>query len=218
MRPGGIEPPSSVPKTDTLSVKLRALKLLPIYYTKWMLALFVYLLILLSLLFFLIFISVYTLFLIYSSIKGAPYVPSKQKEINVILEELKPKSGKYLIELGSGDGRMTRTAVKKYHLKGLGVDVNHMLVFWSRILASWEKLKGKAVFKIEDVFKTDLTKADYLYIFLMPALVDKLIVKMKVELKEGTIIIAHGFPIPAFKKKLYKTLKRTPFPTYFYEI
>jgi hypothetical protein len=161
--------------------------------------------------------SVYTASLIYSSIKGAPYVPTWDRLKEEIFYPARIKKGKYMIELGSGDGRMIRFAVKKYKVRGLGVDINPLLVFWSRMIARAENVLG-VEFKVQDITKVDLTKADYLYIFLMPELVDKIIPKMKSELKKGSVIISHGFRIKALNKNLYFTKKRSPFPTYYYRV
>ncbi len=171
-----------------------------------------YLAIIFFILIFLIFMSLYTLFLIYSSFMGSPYVPTKSKKVLEILKHAHLKKGKLFVELGSGDGRIVRWAVKKYHVKGLGVDINPLLVFWSKILG------GKNIeFKVENIFDTDLKKADYVYLFLMPKLIEKLVIKMKKELKKGAIVISHGFPIKGWEKKLYKKLNDNPFPTYYYK-
>lgn len=125
------------------------------------------------------------------------------------------------MELGSGDARIVRTAVKNYPIKGVAVDVNGLLIFWSKILKFLDpRLRGddKLTFKNENILDTDLTKADYLYLFLFPALIDKLIPKFDGQLSKGTIIISHGFPITQYKKKLIKQVDRSPFPTYYYKV
>lgn len=161
--------------------------------------------------------SIYTALLIYSSLKGSPYVPTKSKIIEEIFAPAKMKKGDHLIELGSGDGRMLRYAVKKYKVSGVGVDVNPLLVFWSKLVARAENLID-AEYKVENIFDTDLSRADHVYIFLMPELIDKLVVKMKRELKKGTVVISHGFPIKAWKKIQFHVYERKPFPTYYYRI
>ncbi len=181
-----------------------------------MIGFLIYLTVLILLLFFLIFISIYTLLLIYSSLKGSPYVATRNKRIDDILKNANLKKNKVFIELGSGDGRIVRTAVEKYGVIGLGVDINPLLVFWSKILS--RKLKDKINFKTQDIFQTDLKKADYLYLFLMPKLIEKLKPKMEKELKKGALVISHGFKIIGWEKKLVKTLKVDPFWTYYYKV
>lgn len=181
---------------------------------------FLYLSVLIFLLFFLIFITIYILSLIYSSLKGSPYVATKQKKAEEILKKANLKKGKVFIELGSGDGRITRTAVKKYGVVGIGIDINPLLVFWSKLLCRLTSNFpiDKISFKTQNIFDTNLKKADYLYIFLMPDLIKKLKTKMEKELKKGTIVISHGFKIEGWEKKLYQIIKDLPFPTYYYKI
>ena len=181
-------------------------------------ALIAYLILLFALLFFLIFMTIYTLFLIYSSIKGAPYVPTRKKVIEEILALAKIKKNKIFIELGSGDGRVVRRAVQKYGAEGLGIDVNPLLIIWGKILAKVEGTGEKIDFQVKNIFDADLRRGDYIYLFLMPSLIEKLTEKMNIELKHGAVVIAHGFPVKSWEKKLFYTLKRSPFPTYYYRI
>lgn len=164
------------------------------------------------------FMSVYTLSLIYSSLKGSPYVATRKKRVEEILREANLKKGKLFIELGSGDGRIVRTAVKIFGVRGIGIDVNPLLILWARILVRLTFQEKKAItFKVENIFDTDLTKADYIYLFLMPKMIEELSKKMEKELKNDALVISHGFPIKGWERKLVKTLKVIPFPTYYYK-
>ncbi|MBI5122851.1 hypothetical protein HZA75_03250 [Candidatus Roizmanbacteria bacterium] len=183
-----------------------------------MINLILYLILIFSLLIFLIFMSVYGLSLIYSSLMGSPYVPTRNKVVLDILKEVKFQKGKLFVELGSGDARMIRLAVKKYHLKGLAVDINGLINLWAKLLSKFDNTNKDIIFKTENIFNTDLTKADYLYLFLMPDLLKKLILKFDKELKKNTIIISHGFPIKEYQSKLIKRIDKIPFPTYYYKI
>lgn len=189
-----------------------------LYYTKTMLQLILYLLLLFSLLIFLIFMSVYGMSLIFSSLMGAPYVPTKNKLALEILKEVKFKKNGLFVELGSGDARITRTAVKNYPIYGMAVDINGLLILWSKILSKFDGTRPKMTFVVKNILAVNLTKADYIYLFLFPELINKLIPKFNKELKKGTIIISHGFPISEYKKKLIKKVDRSTFPTYYYKI
>jgi hypothetical protein len=170
---------------------------------------------------FLIFMSVYGISLIYSSLMGAPYVPTKAKLAEEILEEVKFNKDGFFVELGSGDARIVRTAVRLYGVRGLAVDVNGLLILWSKILKFLDpRLRGddKLLFLKANILKVDLSQADYIYLFLFPALIEKLVPNFKKQLKKGTIIISHGFPVEAYKNKLIKKVERSTFPTYYYKI
>lgn len=179
-----------------------------------MLGFIIYLTVLILLLFFLISITIYTISLIYSSLMGSPYVATKNQRIDQILENANLKKNKIFIELGSGDGRVVRRAVEKYGVVGIGIDINPLLIFWAKLLSL--KYKNKLNFITQNIFKTDLKKADYLYLFLMPKLIEKLKIKMEKELKKGTLVISHGFKIIGWEKRLIKTIKVNPFWTYYY--
>lgn len=189
-----------------------------IYYTKTMLQLILYLILVFSLLIFLLFMSVYGISLIYSSLMGAPYVPTRNKLALEILKEVKFRKNGLFVELGSGDGRIVRTVVKNYPISGVAVDINGLLILWSKFLAKLDKTYPKIIFLNKNILKVNLIKADYIYLFLFPALINKLIPNFERDLKKGTIIISHGFPIEEFKNKLVKKVDRSTFPTYYYKI
>jgi len=146
---------------------------------------------------------------------GAPYVPTKNKELLQFLKEAGLKKGQVFLELGCGDGRVVRTAVKEYGVKGIGIDVNPTLILWAKMKTKFYKVPG-VIFRRENVFNTDLKDADVIYLFLMPELVKKLLPKMKKELKKNTLIISHGFKVEGWEKSLFKTIPNKPFPTYYY--
>ena len=141
--------------------------------------------------------------MIFSSAMGAPYVPTKNKLALEILKEVKFKRNGLFVELGSGDARIVRTAVKNYHVRGLAIDVNGLLILWSKILKFLDPLlrgDDKLTFKRANILEVDVRNADYIYLFLFPALIEKLIPKFDRRLKEGVIIISHGFPIKEYKE------------------
>lgn len=185
-----------------------------------MIILIAYLTVVLLLLLFLITMTIYTISLMYSSFKGSPYVATRKKRIEVILEEADLKRNKIFVELGSGDGRIVRTAVKKYGVIGIGADINPLLVLWAKFLTSLDSSfrQKKISFIVENIFNIDLKKVDYVYLFLMPKLIEELEKKFKKELKKGSIVISHGFPLIGWEKECFKTLKEIPFPTYYYKI
>jgi SAM-dependent methyltransferase len=181
-----------------------------------MLFYFFYFALLFSILFFLILITLYTIFLIYSSLMGSPYVATRNKQVDLILKELWPKKRKIFYELGCGDGRMIRQAVKKYGVLGYGFDINPLLLWWAKFLAKKDKLKN-IFFERKNILKINYQKADYVYLFLLPELITKLQKKLENELPNKAIIVSHGFPFLGWEKRLIKKIDERPFPTYFYQ-
>ena len=190
---------------------------LSVYYTILMNIILYFILLLIEMVI-LIGISIYGVGLIYSSLKGAPYVPTSNKQLEKIFKSLKLKKGDRFVELGSGDGRLTRYAVKTYGVSGIGIDINPLLVWWSQFLAKRDHATCEAQFLRRNVFNYSLKDVDYLYIFLMPELIVKLLPKFKKELKKGVIIISHGFKIVGYEKHLIHKEPDKSFSTYYYKV
>lgn len=159
--------------------------------------------------------TIYTIFLIYSNLKGSPYVPTKGKEADLILKEANLVKNSLFFDLGCGNGQIVRKAVSQYKVRGVGVDVNPLLLLIASTITKLRHLKN-IKYKQENILDTDISKADTVYLFLMPRLIEKLVPKLERELKKEALVISHGFKINGWEKYLRKTIDNKPFPTYFY--
>ncbi len=163
-------------------------------------------------------VSIYGLSLLFSALKGAPYVPTQKKQLDTVLDHAGLEKGKNFVELGSGDGRMVRYAVKKYGVKGVGIEINVLLIWWSRFLAKKDGISKQLVFIRKNIFDYPLNDTDYLYLFLMPELIRKLVPKFKKELKKGTLIISHGFKVEGMERSLIRKVPDKTFSTFYYKV
>lgn len=185
-----------------------------LYYTiRIMLTEALYLILVFSVLLILMYISIYMILLIYSWFKGAPYVSTQDEEIKEILEAAQLQQGKTLIELGCGDGRVLRDAVSTYGVTGIGIDINPLLVFIANMRA---KTIRNLTFRCSDIRTSDLSQADYIYLFLFPKLIEKLESQLQKSLTNGALIISHGFKIPYLERYLTRELQGISFKTYYY--
>ena len=176
-----------------------------------------YLLVLIIELVFLISASLYLISLIYSWLKGAPYVATQKKTIKSILKNAKIRDGQHIIELGCGDGRFLLAVARQYKITGLGVDINPLPIIKARILARLQKVISVS-FQVQDIRKTDLIEADVVYIFLFPKLIQSLKNQLLEKTKRGVLIISHGFKIDYLDTYLVKIFKGEKFKTYFYKL
>ncbi len=166
---------------------------------------------------FLFFACFYVISNLFSWLKGAPYVPTKRKDIETILKEANLQKNDNFLELGSGDGRVTHIAVQKYGMKGLGIDINPTLIWYANILSKLKKIPH-AKFKTQSIFDVKYEDADVIYIFLFPALIEKLKDNLLHETKNNVMIISHGFAIPFLAEYKLKEIQASKFKTYFYKI
>ena len=180
-----------------------------------MIAIFLYFLAIFAELIFAVGFSAFTISFIYSSLKGSPYVPTKNNVIDRILKNAKLKPGQIFLELGSGDGRVCRRAALEFKVKAVGVDINLFLVWYAELLNKLKKTQN-ARFYCKNIFDIDSSKADFIFLFLMPKLISQLLPKLENEMKKNAIVISHGFKIIGWEKRLIRKLDDNPFPTYYY--
>lgn len=160
-------------------------------------------------------VTVFLAALIYSSVRGAPYVPTKKKIIEEILKTINLKKGQNFLELGCGDGRVLRMAALHYGVRGLGIDINPIIIWW----AKWKSRKHKNLkirFEVNNVNSVSLAGYDVIYLFLMPELLSKLGPKIRKEADKDVTVVSHGFKVEGWDKYLADTLKLEPFYTYYY--
>lgn len=129
-----------------------------------------------------------------SVIFGSLYVKSNRKIIENALKLANLKEGEILYDLGSGNGD-TCIIASKMSAKAVGFEISPFYYFWAK-LRTWRNPNIKIKFK--NINKIDLKKADVVYCYLLPKLLQKLNSKFK-KLKSGTRIISIGFPIKDFK-------------------
>lgn len=119
-----------------------------------------------------------------------PYEPTPDNVVDAMLKIGSVGPQDYVIDLGSGDGRIVITAARKYGAQGLGVDLNPDLVKRSIANAQSAGVSDRATFREEDIFKTDLSPATVITMFLFPQINLKLRPKL-LDLKPGTRIVSH---------------------------
>lgn len=99
-------------------------------------------------------------------------------------------------ELGSGDGEFILTAVSSFNArKGVGIEIDY-LRYWFSILK--QKLRGvkKAEFRRADFKKVNLREATVVYFYLVPAVIERIMPKLKKDLKPGTRIVSFKYRMP----------------------
>src|ERR671914_2788605 len=126
---------------------------------------------------------------------AGPYVPSPQSVVSDMLRYAEVSAEDFLIDLGSGDGRIVLTAAKVFGARGFGVEIKDELVKKSNEAAAKEGLADRVKFLKQDLFKTDMTQASVITMYLLPDTVNLLKDKFLSELRPGTRIVSHDYPL-----------------------
>jgi SAM-dependent methyltransferase len=123
--------------------------------------------------------------------KDVVWVPSPQELVDKMLDMAKVTSKDYVIDLGSGDGRTVITAAKR-GARALGVEFNPDMVALSKRNAAKAGVSDKASFVEADIFRSDLSPATVITLFLLTDLNLKLRPTI-LTLKPGTRIVSNTF-------------------------
>ena len=128
-------------------------------------------------------------------IDAGPYVASPDSAVAAMLREADVGPNDYLIDLGSGDGRIVRTAAKVFGARGMGVEIQDKLVQLSKELAKQEGIADRVEFVTRDLFKTDISKASVVTMYLLPHTVNQLGPKLLAELRPGARVVSHDYAL-----------------------
>ena len=128
-------------------------------------------------------------------VDAGPYVPTPQYIVDRMLRMASVSAKDYVIDLGSGDGRIVITAAKTFGARGMGVDISEKLVDLAVTNSHKERVQDKVRFVRQDAFKTDISPASVLTLYLLPKFVLDLRPKMLAELKPGSRIVSHDYSL-----------------------
>ncbi len=123
--------------------------------------------------------------------KDVVWVPMPDAAIERLLDIAKVTPDDYLIDLGSGDGRVVIAAARR-GARALGVEFNPDLVSYSKREAEKAAVAQRAQFVHGDLFKADLSQATVITLFLLQDMNIKLRPSL-LALKPGTRVAANTF-------------------------
>lgn len=124
------------------------------------------------------------------------YVPTPQSIVDAMLEMGGVQASDHVLDLGSGDGRIVRTAALRMGASGTGVDIDKRLVAIANEAAQKEGVSARAKFVSQDLWTFDTSGATVVTVYLLPRALPRLKEKLLAELKPGTRIVAHDYAFP----------------------
>lgn len=123
--------------------------------------------------------------------KDVVWLPLPYRQVEKLLDMAGVTSLDFVIDLGSGDGRMVLAAAQR-GAKARGVEFNPDLVAFSRREASRMGLDKRAEFVQGDLFEADLSHATVIALFLLESMNIRLRPTL-LALAPGTRIVANTF-------------------------
>jgi SAM-dependent methyltransferase len=137
------------------------------------------------------------------------YVPTPTAVVETMLRLARITPQDVVYDLGSGDGRIVITAAQRFGARGIGVELDPALVRRARADAVKAGVQDKVTFSQADLFKTDLSQATVVTLYLSPSINLRLESKLRRELRPGARIVSHRFPIGTWKPEQDVLVERT---------
>jgi len=130
---------------------------------------------------------------------GGPFVPTPFIAVHKVLKAAKIKKNNKVYDLGAGDGRFVHFAAKDYGANAIGFELDPFVYFLSKIRRWFWNWQGKIIYG--NFLKHDLSDADIIVCYLLPATLKKYQKKFDKELKKGTRVVSYAFHIGDWKPK-----------------
>jgi hypothetical protein len=131
--------------------------------------------------------------------QDVPYVPTPMNVVQAMLDIGKVGPEDFVIDLGSGDGRIVIAAAKQRGARGFGVEIVPSLVNDARREAVRQAVSDRVQFRAEDLFTTDIGKATVLTVYLYPTILHQLRPRLFEQLKPGVRVVSHEFDFGNWK-------------------
>jgi SAM-dependent methyltransferase len=125
----------------------------------------------------------------------APYVQTPTAVVTAMLRLATVGPTDVVYDLGSGDGRVVIAAARDFGARGVGVELEPRLVEESRRIAARAGVAERAQFVQQDIFVTDVSPATVVTLYLGADLNARLHPRLLAQLKPGSRIVSHDFPI-----------------------
>lgn len=120
------------------------------------------------------------------------FVPSPIEVVRAMLDAAEVGPGDVVYDLGSGDGRIVIAAAQR-GARGVGIELDPKLTEQAGRNAQKAGVSDRVRFIEADIFKTDVSEATVVTLYLLTSLNQRLRPKLLRELQPGARIVSHRF-------------------------
>lgn len=129
--------------------------------------------------------------------KDVPWVPTPEKLVDKMLDMAEVSEEDFLVDLGSGDGRLVIAAARR-GARALGIEFNPDLVEFAKKKAEEAGVSDRTKFVKADFFEYDFSDATVITMFLLTSVNLDLRPRL-LELDPGTRIVSNTFSMGAWE-------------------
>ncbi len=138
----------------------------------------------------------------------APYVPTVEEDVELMLDVAGVRPDDYVIDLGSGDGRIAIAAARRGALAH-GVELDAELVELARASAAESGVSERVAFLHGDIFEANIGRATVVTLYLFPDANLMLRPKLLAELRPGTRVVSNSFHMGEWQPDVHDTSARS---------
>lgn len=122
------------------------------------------------------------------------WVPTNDQVVEAMLKMAKVTKNDVVYDLGCGDGKIV-IAAAKLGARGIGVDIDPQRVEQANAAVNAAGVGDKVKIIHGDIFDPSLkiSEASVVTLYLLPSLNEKLMPRLKAELKPGTRVVSNSF-------------------------
>lgn len=134
-----------------------------------------------------------------------PYVATPRPVVEAMLDLAELAPSDYLIDLGSGDGRIVIAAAQR-GARALGVDIDPVRVSEGYAAAQLAGVQARTTFRRQDIFDTPIREASVVTTYLLPAINLRLRPRLLTELRPGTRVVTHAFAMGDWQPDAHRVI------------
>src|SRR5690606_1808596 len=138
----------------------------------------------------------------------APYVPTVEEDVELMLDVAGVRPGDYVIDLGSGDGRIAIAAAGRGAFAH-GVEIEPELVDAARRNAVEAGVADRVSFVVGDIFDAHIADASVVTLYLFPEANIALRPKLLADLAPGTRVVSNSFDMGDWRPDVHDTSARS---------
>ncbi|HEY1305888.1 MAG TPA: methyltransferase domain-containing protein [Vicinamibacterales bacterium] len=140
-------------------------------------------------------------------IRLAPSAATPPDVVDRMLSLAKVGPGDMVYDLGCGDGRIVIAAAQKFGARGVGVDIDEKLIAQAQAAAREAGVADRVKFLVQDAMTVDVSPATVVTLYLLSASNAKLRPVLTSQLRPGSRIVSHNYPVGDWEPGKVDTFK-----------
>jgi len=136
--------------------------------------------------------------ILWTDLKGAPYVATPRQTVRRMLELAEVGSQDVVYDLGSGDGRVLWIAAQELGARAVGIEIDPFRYGWTRLLIRLKRLNQQVVVIRKDFFQVVLSAATVVNAYLLRDTNLNMMEKLASELPIGARVVSRKYQFPGW--------------------